>query len=51
MQAGFTLVETDQDRWQYNNENLMDFCIGSILPFTGLLSLMYGDSISGFIGT
>jgi Amt family ammonium transporter len=33
MQAGFTLVETgftDQRTQEYNNENLMDFCIGSV---------------------
>ncbi|MBC5842552.1 MAG: ammonium transporter [Flavobacteriaceae bacterium] len=55
MQAGFTLVETGFSRSKNAGniimKNLMDFCIGSIAFWALGYSLMYGDSISGFIGT
>jgi ammonium transporter, Amt family len=55
MQAGFTLVETGFARSKNTGniimKNLMDFCIGSVAFWAIGYSLMYGDSISGFIGT
>ena len=55
MQAGFTLVETGFARSKNAGniimKNLMDFCIGSVAFWAIGYSLMYGDSISGFIGT
>lgn len=55
MQAGFTLVETGFARSKNTGniimKNLMDFCIGSVVFWAIGYSLMYGDSISGIIGT
>jgi ammonia channel protein AmtB len=55
MQAGFTLVETGFTRSKNAGniimKNLMDFCIGSIAFWVLGYSLMYGESISGIIGT
>ncbi|MFL9832064.1 ammonium transporter [Flavobacterium sp. ARAG 55.4] len=55
MQAGFTLVEAGFTRSKNTGniimKNLMDFCIGSVAFWAIGYSLMYGDSISGFIGT
>ncbi|WP_348798690.1 ammonium transporter [Flavobacterium adhaerens] len=55
MQAGFTLVETGFARSKNTGniimKNLMDFCIGSVAFWIIGYSLMYGESISGFIGT
>ena len=55
MQAGFTLVETGFTRAKNAGniimKNLMDFCIGSVAFWLLGYSLMYGDSISGLIGT
>ncbi|MCF6182378.1 ammonium transporter [Lutibacter sp.] len=55
MQAGFTLVETGFTRSKNTGniimKNIMDFCIGSVVFWAIGYSLMYGDSISSFIGT
>ncbi|MGO4770628.1 ammonium transporter [Flavobacterium sp. W22_SRS_FK3] len=55
MQAGFTLVEAGFTRSKNTSniimKNLMDFCIGSLAFWAVGYSLMYGDSIGGFIGT
>ncbi|MDR7211941.1 ammonium transporter [Flavobacterium piscis] len=55
MQAGFTLVEAGFTRSKNTSniimKNLMDFCIGSLAFWAVGYSLMYGDSIAGFIGT
>ncbi|MBK0368886.1 ammonium transporter [Flavobacterium agrisoli] len=55
MQAGFTLVEVGFTRSKNAGniimKNLMDFCIGSVAFWAIGYSLMYGESISGFIGT
>ncbi|GEC71279.1 ammonium transporter [Flavobacterium flevense] len=55
MQAGFTLVEAGFTRSKNTGniimKNLMDFCIGSVAFWAIGYSLMYGESISGFIGT
>jgi len=55
MQPGFALVEAGFTR-QKNTanilmKNLLDFCIGSLLYWAIGFTLMYGDSIGGFIGT
>ena len=54
MQAGFTLVEVGFTRSKNTGniimKNLMDFCIGSLAFWAVGYSLMYGDSIGGFIG-
>lgn len=55
MQAGFTLVEVGFTRSKNAGniimKNLMDFCIGSVAFWVLGYSLMYGESIAGFIGT
>lgn len=55
MQAGFTLVEVGFTRSKNAGniimKNLMDFCIGSIAFWVLGYSLMYGESLAGFIGT
>ena len=55
MQAGFTLVETGFTRSKNTGniimKNLMDFCIGSLAFWAVGYSLMYGESIGGFIGS
>ncbi|MFI2744409.1 ammonium transporter [Zhouia sp. PK063] len=55
MQAGFTLVEVGFTRAKNAGniilKNLMDFCIGSLAFWAIGYTLMYGDSISKFIGT
>ena len=55
MQAGFTLVETGFTRSKNAGniimKNLMDFCIGSIAFWVLGYSIMYGESISGIVGT
>jgi Amt family ammonium transporter len=54
MQAGFTLVETGFTRSKNTGniimKNLMDFCIGSLAFWAIGYSLMYGESIGGFVG-
>ncbi len=55
MQPGFAMVEAGFTR-QKNTanilmKNLMDFSIGSLLYWIIGFTLMYGDSIGGFIGT
>lgn len=54
MQAGFALVEAGFTRTKNTAnivmKNLMDFSIGSLLYWTIGFTLMYGDSIAGFIG-
>jgi Amt family ammonium transporter len=55
MQPGFAMVEAGFTR-QKNTanilmKNLMDFAIGSLLYWVIGFTLMYGDSIGGFIGT
>ncbi|MBN1984935.1 MAG: ammonium transporter [Prolixibacteraceae bacterium] len=55
MQPGFAMVEAGFTR-QKNTanilmKNLMDFSIGSLLYWTIGFTLMYGDSLGGFIGT
>jgi Amt family ammonium transporter len=32
-------------RWEYNNENLMDFCIGTVGFWAIGYTIMYGDSM------
>ena len=54
MQPGFALVEAGFTR-QKNTanilmKNLLDFCIGSLLYWAIGFTLMYGDSIGGFVG-
>ncbi|MCK3682625.1 ammonium transporter [Maribellus sp. YY47] len=54
MQPGFALVEAGFTR-QKNTanilmKNLLDFCIGSLLYWAIGFTIMYGDSIGGFIG-
>ncbi len=54
MQPGFALVEAGFTR-QKNTanilmKNLMDFAIGSLLYWVIGFTLMYGDSIGGFVG-
>ncbi len=55
MQPGFALVESGFTRSKNTAnilmKNLMDFSIGSILYWTIGFTLMYGDSIAGFIGS
>lgn len=55
MQAGFTLVEAGFTRSKNTiniiMKNLMDLCIGSLAFWAIGYTLMYGDSISSFIGT
>jgi Amt family ammonium transporter len=54
MQPGFALVEAGFTRSKNTAnivmKNLMDFSIGSLLYWTIGFTLMYGDSIGGFIG-
>lgn len=54
MQPGFALVEAGFTRSKNTAnilmKNLMDFSIGSILYWVIGFTLMYGDSIGGFIG-
>ncbi len=55
MQPGFALVEAGFTRSKNTAnilmKNLMDFAIGSLLYWIIGFTLMYGDSIGGFIGT
>lgn len=55
MQPGFAMVETGFTRSKNTAnilmKNLMDFAIGSLLYWIIGFTLMYGDSIGGFIGT
>ncbi len=55
MQAGFAMVEAGFSRTKNTanilTKNLMDFSIGSILFWVIGYTLMYGESIWGFIGT
>ena len=55
MQAGFAMVEAGFTRAKNANniimKNLMDFSVGSILFFVAGYGLMYGDNITGLIGT
>jgi Amt family ammonium transporter len=55
MQPGFAMVEAGFTRSKNTAnilmKNLMDFSIGSILYWIIGFTLMYGDSISGIIGT
>ena len=55
MQAGFALVETGFTRAKNAGnivmKNVMDLCIGSIGFWLIGYTVMYGDSISSFIGT
>lgn len=54
MQAGFAMVEAGFTRAKNASniimKNIMDFSVGSFLFFAIGFSLMFGDSISGFIG-
>ena len=54
MQPGFALVEAGFTRSKNTAnilmKNLMDFAIGSILYWTIGFTLMYGDSLGGFVG-
>ena len=54
MQAGFAMVEVGFTRAKNAGniimKNLMDFSVGSIAFFVIGFGLMYGDSISGFLG-
>lgn len=54
MQAGFCMVETGFTRAKNAGniimKNLMDFCVGSLIFFLLGYSLIFGDSIGGFIG-
>lgn len=54
MQAGFAMVETGFTRAKNAGniimKNLMDFTVGSLIFYILGFSLMFGDSISGFIG-
>ena len=55
MQAGFAMVEAGFTRAKNANniimKNLMDFAVGSLLFYMAGYALMYGDNITGFIGT
>lgn len=55
MQPGFAMVEAGFTRSKNTAnilmKNLMDFSIGSLLYWAIGFTLMYGDSIGGFIGT
>lgn len=55
MQAGFTLVETGFTRAKNAGniimKNLMDLCIGTLGFWAIGYTIMYGDSISSFIGS
>ncbi len=55
MQPGFAMVEAGFTRSKNTAnilmKNLMDFAIGSLLFWAIGFTLMYGDSIGGFIGT
>lgn len=55
MQAGFAILESGFTRQKNSNnvlmKNVMDFSIGSIIFFFIGFGLMFGDSISGFIGS
>ncbi len=55
MQPGFAMVEAGFTRSKNTAnilmKNLMDFSIGSLLYWIIGFTLMYGDSIGGFIGT
>ncbi|MEW9124699.1 MAG: ammonium transporter [Thermotaleaceae bacterium] len=54
MQAGFAMVETGFTRAKNAGniimKNLMDFSVGSIMFWLLGFSIMFGDSIGGFIG-
>ena len=54
MQAGFAMVETGFTRAKNAGniimKNLMDFVVGSLIFYILGFSLMFGDSIGGFIG-
>ncbi len=54
MQAGFCMVETGFTRAKNAGniimKNLMDFAVGSVIFYILGFSLMFGDSIGGFIG-
>ncbi|MPW26687.1 ammonium transporter [Alkalibaculum sp. M08DMB] len=54
MQAGFAMVETGFTRSKNVGniimKNLMDFSIGSLIFWAVGFSIMYGESIGGFIG-
>ena len=54
MQAGFAMVEAGFSRSKNTanilTKNMMDFAIGSILFWLIGYTIMYGDSIGGFIG-
>ena len=55
MQPGFAMVEAGFTRSKNSAnilmKNLMDFSIGSLLYWVIGFTLMYGDSIGGFLGT
>lgn len=55
MQAGFAMVEAGFSRSKNTanilTKNLMDFSVGAILFWVVGYSLMYGDSLWGFIGS
>ncbi|WP_163708666.1 ammonium transporter [Mangrovibacterium lignilyticum] len=55
MQPGFAMVEAGFTRSKNTAnilmKNLMDFSIGSLLYWAIGFTLMYGDSIGGFVGT
>lgn len=55
MQAGFAMVETGFTRAKNAGniimKNFVDFSVGSIIFWAVGFSIMYGDSIGGFIGT
>lgn len=54
MQAGFCMVETGFTRAKNAGniimKNMMDFAVGSLIFYIIGFSLMFGDSIGGFIG-
>lgn len=54
MQAGFAMVETGFTRSKNSSniimKNLMDFAIGSLVFFFIGFSLMFGESMGGFVG-
>lgn len=55
MQAGFAILESGFTRQKNSNnvlmKNVMDFSLGSLIFFLVGFGLMFGDSISGFIGS
>lgn len=54
MQAGFAMVETGftkaKNAGNIIMKNLMDFSVGSVIYFVFGFSIMFGDSIGGFMG-